>query len=111
MSKIFQKIKYFYHKIRHKKESYEKSGTKPSRDWKMIIILAQTAVFILAGVAYYYYIQIEQGKLYLVKKGLGKNNIQINSILFKKTVDDFNSRMSTFSDITSGKGIPKDPSI
>ena len=110
MKGLLQKIKDWYAKIRVKKESYKISGIKPVHDWRIILISTQIIIIILAIVAFYFFTQIEAGKFFVVKEKKTEKDIKIDDTLLKKTVDDINSRKTTFDEIKNG-GVPADPSL
>ena len=110
MSGLLQKIKTWYGKVRTKGQSYKISGIRPVRDWRIILFSTQIIILILVIVAFYFYTQINQGKFFVVKDNSTKDDIKINEVLLKKTVNDINLRKTSFEEIRN-KGVPSDPSL
>ena len=110
MSGLLQKIKTWYAKIRIKRESYVVSGIKPIRDWRILLISTLVIVVVMAIFAFYFYVQIDKGKLFVVKVSKTQNDTKINEVLLKKTVNDINSRKASLNEIRN-KNAPEDPSI
>ena len=111
MSNLFQKIKEFYKKLTIKKLSYDRDDIKPKHDWAIILIVGQTIVCIGVVISLYIFIQADSGKLFVLSKGAVSNETTINTVLFKKIVDEINLRETSLKTITEIKVIPADPSI
>ena len=110
MSQLFQKIKALYAKIRMKKKSYKIYGIRPAHDWRIFLVSTQIIVLILTIVAIYFYTQINQGKLFIVKGSKVKKEIKIDETLLKRVVKDIELRKQAF-DEAKKKIAPTDPSL
>ena len=111
MSKLLQKFKSWYNGLRKTKSLYEKKGIKPYKDWIIMLTSTQVIIIVFALLAYYFYIQIDKGNLFVVDKTTSENEIKINRVLLQKTVDDINFREQTTIETKESKSIPTDPSI
>ena len=110
MSGLLQKIKTWYGKVRTKGQSYKISNIRPVHDWRMLLVSTLVIVVVMAVFAFYFYMQIDRKKFFVVKDNKTKDDIKINEVLLKKTVDDINSRRTLFEEIRN-KGVPSDPSL
>ena len=111
MKDYLQKIKIWFNKLKAGRVSYDKGGLKPLRDWRIILITTSIIIFILAIFAFYFYIQIESGKLFVSTNEVSDTQLKINDSLLKKTVDELNTRESSTAQIKSGQITAPDPSL
>ncbi len=111
MTGLLQKLKNWRDKIKTTKMSYKVSGIRPVHDWRVLLITTQIILVLLAALAFYFYIQIDEGKLFLVPEGKTEKELKIDNVLLKKAVDDINLRETTLSGIKQSKDIPSDPSL
>jgi hypothetical protein len=111
ISNLKNNIKSWYEKFKTSGTSYKKSGMRPLKDWKIILISTQLIIIFLAVIAVYFYIQVDKGTFFAIPENGSKSELKINMSLFKKTVDDINSKSTLLNDIKAGKSIPADPSV
>lgn len=111
MQKYIQQIKSWYEKQKLTKSNYEKKGLSPTRDWLVMLTFSQFLVIVLMILCYYFYTQIDAGKLFKVEKSNKENEIKINDVLLKKTVGDINQREKDNSYLSNRGAIPTDPSF
>ena len=111
MKELIQKIKLLYEKIKTRNLSYDKDGIKSTHDWRVLLV-ATFILFVSITIAeLYFYEQINQGKLFVVRKDDSKKYVTINSDLLNKTVNDIKQRESSLNSLKQNKGIPNDPSL
>jgi len=112
MSNLLQNIKKWYGNIKMATTSYKVSGIRPLHDWKIIIITTIIFLLFMAGFAFYFYIQIDGGKLFIIDGSQMDKKLKIDNKLFKKVVDDINLKKSRFEEIKNNNVTPPaDPSI
>ena len=111
MSDIWDKTKKWLGKIKFREINYAKNGIKPVRDWYVIITAIFILTFVAAGMAYYFYIQIDQGQFFSSDSKPFTKTISIDSQLLGKTVDDINERAKTLSAFQQNGTVPADPSL
>ena len=111
MSDIWDKTKKWLGKIKFREINYAKNGIKPVRDWYAIITTTFILTLVAAGMAYYFYIQIDQGQFFSSDLKPLIKTTSIDSQLLKKTVDNINARAKTLSDFQQNETVPADPSL
>jgi hypothetical protein len=110
MSDILSKTKKWFGKIRFKKITYIKIGIRPERDWYVILMSTIVLICILGGMAYYFYIQVDQGKLFPSDDTTSIKSVIINNDLLNKVIDEINEREKNLTDFKQNRVIPPDPS-
>ncbi len=111
MDKYKNKIKSLYLKLRSNETNYEIKGVRPDRDWGMILVFSQLVTLILAGVALYFYIQIDNSRIFTIEKNSQSSEVTVSKVLLKKLVDDYKKREDSTLLINSTKAVPTDPAI
>ena len=110
MKDLLQKVKVWYDKTRMAKISYKKYGMRPSHDWRVILVATFVLLCAVSIVAFYFYIQINEGKLFVVTQNKTEKEIELNVDLLKKTIDDLNLRENTLIKIKQNRVVPVEPS-
>ncbi len=111
MSDFINKTKAWFGKIQKRDSSYEKDGIRPKRDWEIILSFTTVLLIILAAVAGYFYMQVDQGKLFKVAADDVENEAKINKTLLDKTIGDINERRKSFETVMQGGIVSADPSL
>ena len=111
MKLYIEKIKSWYSSLKISEPSYEKEGVSPYKDWRIILTSTFVALVVLAGAAYYFYIEVDSGNFFTVSEETEGNEVKINNTLFKKIVDDINNRKQSMENIQKNKIAPPDPSL
>ena len=77
-----------------------------------MILLTVTLIVlcIMAGISFYIYTQIDQGRFFTIVSDNITNKIKINTVLLNKTVDDINLRQTNLKKVTENKPNTADPS-
>ena len=104
-----QQIKKMWNSTHMRPVSYARFGIRPARDWKIVLIVTQCVVIILAGYAYYIYVQINSGTLFPVVENGAKKEITIDAVLLQKTVDAINTRAAASADLGQHAASSTDP--
>ena len=110
MKDLLQKAKDFYQKLRTKTVSYKKSGIRPEHDWKVMLVTTFVSLCLLAICAFYFYIQVDSGQLFVVAKVKTEKEVKLDAVLLKKTIDDINLRADSLQTIKQNKTVPIEPS-
>jgi hypothetical protein len=111
MSEIISKIKKWFGRIRFKKITYIKKGIRPKHDWYIILVITFLLVCVSVGLAYYFYIQIDQGKLFPASDKTSIKSVVIDNVLLNKVIMEIDEREKNLNDFKENKVIPEDPSI
>ena len=112
MQELLHKIKLIIEKFKSTKIYYMRGGVNPTRDWRILLFISFVVLCILTILAFYFYIQIKRGKLFVAMNDIIENDIKIDNVLLKKTIEDINARQVTSDNIKMGRmAIPSDPSI
>ena len=111
MNEQLQKIKSWFKKPTSSEFSYERRGMNPSKDWKKFLISTFVIVVILIGGALYFYMEISRGNLFTVSENPEENEVKINNVLLRKTIDDIHFREQTTAEVKENSQNPSDPSI
>lgn len=111
MSNLFQQLKEKLGKLRKNNFSYEKKVISPSRDWNIILIFTFVGFIASAILAFYLYLQIDQGKLFIISEKDSQRETKINSVLFQQVVGDINARAASAQELNNNVKIPPDPSL
>ncbi len=111
MSDLLKKIKDWSSRLTSKKTSYVKSGIRPTHDWFVILITAQTIIVCMVIFAFYFYVKINNGELFSSIIESSPNEAQINNNLLNKTINDLNTRKENLEKIKAGGLAPIDPSL
>ena len=101
MSGLLQKIKTWH----------GKEHIYPGYDWQVLLFSESLLVFILAIFAFYFYIQIYQGKIFNPSDDGKTSQVSIDKNLLEKTVSDVKSREARFNEIKENKLNFPDPSL
>ncbi|MEI6843234.1 MAG: hypothetical protein WCK48_01865 [bacterium] len=109
MSDLLKKIKSLYHqKIGN--DTYVKEGIRPSHDWYAVLISFVVVFCVISFVAYYFYVQIDQGNLFISEKSQVEQAVTIDEKLLKKVTDDIKVRDENLASSTK-ISVPTDPSL
>jgi hypothetical protein len=112
MGKILSKIKNWYNGFFKSKASYERRVKKPVHDWGMILSITAFTLFLIAGLSFYFFTQLNQGKLFkTVKRSAEDKGLNIDAGLLKKTVTGIKEREARFNQVKQGTTTPSDPSV
>ncbi len=104
------KIKIWFSSLTKKTASFEKKRIRPTHDWVVILIVTQTIMLGILAFAFYFYLKINKGEFFQVVVDESQNEVKINSVLLKSTIENINTRAQNFNKINQGQGIPPDPS-
>jgi hypothetical protein len=111
MDQYIQKIKGAYEKIKNAQTSYAKVGIQPARDWKIILVSSFAIFCIYAMLAFVFYVQVDSGRFFTISDDSVVTEAKINDALFKKTVEEINTRSNALGTLRSNKIAPEDPSL
>ena len=111
MNDYVQKIKILYEKFGGRKVVYEKSGIRPSRDWKIMLVTSFIATCFLAFYAIYFYMRVDRGEIFVVDKGTIGKDAEINSVLLRKIVSEIKNGQDFLGQLKTSNLAPPDPSI
>lgn len=99
-------------KSHFKSEStYDKGGIKPSRDWRIVLTSSFVVVVFLGLVAFYFYYEVSNGKLFVVNEASIVDQVKINRPFLDRVIDGVKNRKTQFENIKTGEGIPSDPAL
>jgi len=111
MKEVLKNITEWFGKVIAKKVSYTKEGINPTHDWYVILMSTFVLTCLGAGIAYYFYTQINQGKLFSSDKDVSAKAIIIDDSLLKKTIYEINERRINLSEFKQNRIIPENPSF
>lgn len=111
MSKILQKIKDRYNKIKAGHTSYAKVGIRPTHDWRVILVVTSIVMCIMIVSEFYFYTLVDQGKLFIVAVDDSQKEVKINRELLDKVVGDINLREENMLKIQQNQLTQPNPSI
>lgn len=111
MKNYSQIIKTWYEKMVAEQVSYEKVGLQPTKDWKIMLSTTSILLILMAVFAFYFYVKIENGEIFVVTQEDSARDIEIDTTLLKKVVDDTKERADYFSQIKLKGLTPSDPSL
>lgn len=111
MSEIIQKIKNWYQNFSSSKISFERKGIKPTRDWNIVIFSSLVVLFICGGLAFYFYIKVDNGTFFGATVSEELAEIKINNKVLDKLIADINAREKNLIDIETNRQAPPNPSI
>ena len=94
-----------------KRISYEERGMRPLRDWDILLVTSCLTLLFIALFAFYFYGQINQGKLFIVTQNDVDREVKINANLLQKITNEIKLRETTLQSIKQNKAIPSDPSL
>jgi hypothetical protein len=104
-----EKIKVWFGRLRHGKETYKKEGIKPKNDWNFIIV-ASAVIFCLGGMlAAFIYFQIENGAWFQKPQDDTLTEVSINQNLLQKITGQIDTKAAAYS-ASSGVSVG-DPSL
>jgi hypothetical protein len=104
-----EKIKIWFGGLWCSKQSYDKEGIKPKKDWSFIII-AVAIIFCLEGIlAAFVYFQIENGVWFQNPQQNTLTEVSINQILLQKISNQIDAKAAAYA-APSGGSVP-DPSL
>ena len=106
-----KKYKDLFKKFSKTEATYDKSGIKPTKDWRIILIVTSVVLFVLGGVAGYFYFEVNSGNLFSVETDQTQDIIKINRTSLDKAVDRLRNNKSLFDSAISSENIPQDPSL
>ena len=107
MSKILEQLKKLYSRLENDKESY----IEPKHDWNILLTTTASIVILTAILTFYFYIQIDQNKLFVTISDYSDKDISIKNDLFQKIISDINQRKDSFDAIKQDRGTIQDPSL
>lgn len=111
MNDLLQKIKPLYEKLGMGKVSYERKGIHPSKDWRIMLTTTFVVICFLAFFAFYFYLKIDKGEIFVVtREGAGKD-AEISEILLKKVVLEIKNKEEFLRKLKEGNLVPSDPSV
>ncbi len=111
MPEILKKIIKWFESIKIRKEVYTKGDISPKRDWYIILVTSFFLICLLAGFSYYFYTQVDGGRLFVSDKETTFKPLVIDDELLTKTVDEINNREKNLIEFNQNKVIPANPSI
>ncbi len=111
MSEIFNKIKNWYQNLTSAKISFERTGIKPTRDWNVVVFSAMLVLFISGGLAFYFYVKVENGTFFNEYVAEELKEVKINNSLLGKLITDINNRERKLEEIQTVKKSPANPSL
>ena len=111
MKDLLQKIKKFYVKVIKKEETYQRHGIKPTRDWSILLLVSFITSVVLIIFTSYFYIQIKNDRLFVVDETNTLKEVNINTNILNKTIDDIKAREGTTNNIKNNKISSSDPSL
>lgn len=111
MQASIEKIKLSFKNLLSKKVSYKKKSIRPGKHWRILLLMTQVFVVLLGLLSFYYYNEINNGRLYVVEDEVLGGDVKINTELLKKVVDEMTSKEESLSEIIIGKFVPPDPSL
>ena len=111
MKGLLQKIKSWYEKLRNPGISYQIQGLNPAHDWRLILVTTFVLICLEAFLAFYFYIQIDSGKFFVVTGNSEEKEVKLDQSLLQKTVDDLNLKEANLVKIRADRVSPKEPSI
>jgi len=92
-------------------DSYRKDGIHPKRDWRIFLTSTFIIFSLSALISFYIYVQIDEGGFFAVKEDILPSNVEIDSELLKKTVDEINLREVSLQALKQNKTTVPDPSL
>src|SRR4051812_4634952 len=110
MSDLLQKIKNLTYKVRMFKTSYGRDIINPERDWKIILLSSFILLCLGAISAYYFYIEVDSGKFFIITRENAEKEFKLDTNLLKKTIEDINLRQTTYNKVNDSRVVPKEPS-
>ncbi len=105
------KIKDWYKNLTTKKVSFERTGIKPTRDWNIVIFTSMITLFICGGMAFYFYIKVENGTFFSTYISEELQEVKINNNILNKLITDLNNRQRKLEEIQTAKKAPANPSL
>ncbi len=111
MNEALEQLKSIYAKFRNLKTSYGKDSIKPHHDWQIILYTTSIFLFLGAIMAFYFYWQIDAGKLFFLSENNALREVKLDTRLLKITTDDVYVRENSFLNIRQNKSTPPEPSI
>ena len=105
-----EKIKAWFGKIRSGRSSYDKTGIKPARDWKMMLVFAAVVFCLEAALAWFVYFQVESGAWVSEPQETTPTEVSINQNLLQKVAGEVGAKAAAYSATSTDKG-PADPSL
>jgi hypothetical protein len=111
MKDLLPKIKKWYVELTKRKMDYSPNGIRPAHNWRMLFSIFSLVILISGVIAYYFYFEINQDKLFTIEDNKSENTTVINMTLLKRVVDDVNFREANLTKIKETTSFPKDPSI
>lgn len=111
MKNILLKIKPIFLSFYSKKQVYERKFVRPGKDWRKIFVSFLVCTFVLAGLSFYFYKQIDKGEFFNSKDVKDNKEVKINETLIEKISTDLSKRESLFETLKNGLLSPEDPSL
>ncbi|MFZ2621501.1 MAG: hypothetical protein WAX85_02920 [Minisyncoccia bacterium] len=111
MSNFLEKIKSFAEKIKTSHLSYSRVGIRPKHDWNIILAITSISICFTALMAYYFYIEVTQGRFFTVNKDDSRKEVRINNVLLEESVNDVNLREEFSNEINKNQISKPDPSL
>ncbi len=111
MSELSTKIKSWFGNLNKSKVSFERAGVKPARDWNILIFIVFLTLLIIGGMAFYFYVEVDNGTFFDVTDSEELSEAKINDQLLKKIIDDINTRENELAEIRESKDFPPNPSL
>ncbi len=111
MSETFNKIKNWYQNFSSSKVSFERKGIKPAKDWNIVIFSSLTLLFIFGAIAFYFYVQVENGTFFGAVVSEELTEVKINNKTLDKLINDINVRERNLIEIEASRNAPANPSL
>lgn len=111
MPQILQKIKDEYNKIKAGHISYTKKAIRPTHDWGVILTSVSIIMCIMILSEFYFYVLVDQGKLFSVTIDDSQKEVKINSAILNKVVGDINLREANMLKMNKNELTEPDPSL
>lgn len=111
MSDLIHKIKSFFKTSRNTKTFNESGHIRPSRDWKIILVISFLVVCALSLFSFYFYTEIEKGTFFKIESADSLNDVKINNPLLKKIIENLNGRERALENIKNKTIIIPSPTL
>ena len=111
MFNFLKQIKNSWNKMKMGHASYNKDGIRPVHDWNIMLITVSVTLCFLAIIALYFYMFVDEEKLFTVEVDESQKEVKINADALTKVVTDINNRESLRQKIEQNQLSEPDPSL
>ena len=111
MDSLLLQFKTLLGKLHTMKVSYKRHTTNPKKDWMILLSVTAVLILVLAIFSLYFYVQINQGKFFLIENASKTDEAKVDMTLLSKIVADINLRQSLASQIGNKSTNTEDPSL